>query len=168
MVGRGIALLFHDLGTRRGWVVSSTPQPHFDPGKDPLPIVQEAAWAPGPVWTGAENLAPNGIRSPDRPARSSAAIPTELPSPHVINFTSQNLLIASLEKWPNKNYTRHVQTEGGLLNGAFLTWGLGLFRFQWVYWAIALKLKRKGMWSWDLVLRDFCLEYPLEFLFQPS
>ena len=27
-------------------------------GKDPVPIVQEAGWAPGPVWTGAENLAP--------------------------------------------------------------------------------------------------------------
>ena len=27
------------------------------PGKDPVPIVQEAGWAPGPVWTGAENLA---------------------------------------------------------------------------------------------------------------
>ena len=26
--------------------------------KDPVPIVQEAGWAPGPVWTGAENLAP--------------------------------------------------------------------------------------------------------------
>ena len=38
-------------------------------GKDPVPIVQEAGWAPGPVWTGAENLAPTGIRSPDRPAR---------------------------------------------------------------------------------------------------
>ena len=23
-----------------------------------VPIVQEAGWAPGPVWTGAENLAP--------------------------------------------------------------------------------------------------------------
>jgi hypothetical protein len=29
--------------------------------------VQEAGWAPRPVWTGAENLAPTGIRSPDRP-----------------------------------------------------------------------------------------------------
>jgi hypothetical protein len=26
----------------------------------------------GPVWTGAENLAPTGIRSPDRPARRVA------------------------------------------------------------------------------------------------
>jgi hypothetical protein len=29
----------------------------FTPGKDPVPIVQEAGWAPGPVWTCAENLA---------------------------------------------------------------------------------------------------------------
>jgi hypothetical protein len=56
-VGRVIALLFHDLGTRRGSVVSSTPQPHFTPRKDPVPIVQEAGWAPGLVWTGTENLA---------------------------------------------------------------------------------------------------------------
>ena len=41
-VGRGIALLFHDHGTRRGWMVSSTPRPYFTPGKDPVPIVQEA------------------------------------------------------------------------------------------------------------------------------
>ena len=31
------------------------------PGKDPVPIVQETGWAPGPVWTGAENLAPPGF-----------------------------------------------------------------------------------------------------------
>ena len=30
----------------------------FIPGKKPVPIVQEAGWAPVPVWTGAENLAP--------------------------------------------------------------------------------------------------------------
>jgi len=42
----------------------------FTPGKGPVPIVQEAGWAPSPVWTGAENLASTGIRSPDRPARS--------------------------------------------------------------------------------------------------
>ena len=55
---RGIALLFHDLGTRRGWGVSVTPRSLFTPGKDLVPIVQEAGWAPGPVWTGAENLPP--------------------------------------------------------------------------------------------------------------
>jgi len=69
---RGIALLFHDHGARRGWGVSVTPQPLFTLGKDPVPIVQEAVWAPGPVWTGAENLASTGIRSPARPARSQS------------------------------------------------------------------------------------------------
>ena len=62
-VGRGIALLFHDRGTRRGWVVSSTPRSHFIPRKDSVPILQEARWAPGPFWTGAENLVPTGNRS---------------------------------------------------------------------------------------------------------
>ena len=55
---RGIALLLHYHGTRRRWGVSVTPRPLFTPGKDPVPIVQEAVWAPGPVWTGAENIAP--------------------------------------------------------------------------------------------------------------
>jgi len=68
-VGRGIALLFHDRGTRRGWVVSSTPRPHLTPGKDPLPIVQEVGWTPGPVWTGG-NSRPHRDSIPDRPARS--------------------------------------------------------------------------------------------------
>jgi len=58
--------------TRRGWGVSVTPRPVFTRGKDPVPIVQDAGWAPGPVRTGAENLVPTGIRSPDRPARSQS------------------------------------------------------------------------------------------------
>jgi hypothetical protein len=53
-----------------GW---STPRPgRFTPGNDPVPSVQEAGWAPGPVLTGAKNLAQNGIRSPDRPGRSES------------------------------------------------------------------------------------------------
>jgi hypothetical protein len=69
---RGIALLFHDHGTRRGGGVSVMPRPLFTPRKDPVPIVQEAGWAPGLVWTGAENLAPTRIQSPDRPAHSQS------------------------------------------------------------------------------------------------
>jgi hypothetical protein len=51
-------------------VVSVTPRSRSTPGKDPIPIVPEAGCAPGPDWTGEENLASTGIRSPDRPARS--------------------------------------------------------------------------------------------------
>jgi hypothetical protein len=48
--GRCIRLHINYLGARRGgW---SAPRPgRFTPGKDPVPIVQEAGWVPGPVWT---------------------------------------------------------------------------------------------------------------------
>ena len=51
---------------------ASPPRPLFTSGKDPVPSVQEAGWAPGPVWTVAEKLAHTGIRAPDRPARSQS------------------------------------------------------------------------------------------------
>jgi hypothetical protein len=69
-VGRGIALLLHDRGTRRGRAVRSTPQPNSTPpGKDPVPIVQKAGWAPGQVWTGGKSR-PHWDSNPDHPARS--------------------------------------------------------------------------------------------------
>jgi hypothetical protein len=70
-VGRGTDLLFHDRGTRRGWVVSTTPWPHFTPREDPVPILQEAGWAPGPVWTDRKSR-PHQYSIPDRPARSQS------------------------------------------------------------------------------------------------
>ena len=61
--------------------VSVTPRPLFTPGKDPILIAQEAGLDPGPVWTGAENLAPTGIRSPDRPVRSQSLYRLSYPGP---------------------------------------------------------------------------------------
>jgi hypothetical protein len=57
-------------------VVSITSRQRFAPGKGPpVPIVQEAGWAPEPVWTKATGkilLPLPGIepRSPGRPVRS--------------------------------------------------------------------------------------------------
>ena len=70
-MGRSIALLFLDRGTRRGCVVSSTLRPHFTSGKDPVPILQETGWAPRPVWTGGKSR-PHRDSVPDRPARSQS------------------------------------------------------------------------------------------------
>jgi len=70
-MGRGIALLFHDRGTRRRWMVSSTPRPHFTPGKEPVNISQETGWAPGPVSTGGKSR-PHLDSIPYRPARSQS------------------------------------------------------------------------------------------------
>ena len=89
-VGRGIALLFLDRGTRRGWVVSSTPRPHFTPGKDPVPILQEAGWASGPVWTGGKSR-PHRDSIPDRPARSQSLYRLSYPAQPYVNRSTCKL-----------------------------------------------------------------------------
>ena len=48
-------------------MVSSTPRPRSTPRKDPVPILQEAGWAPGPVWTGGKSR-PHRYSIPDPPA----------------------------------------------------------------------------------------------------
>ena len=58
-------------------------------GKEPVPIAQEAGWAPGYVWTGAENLAPTGIRSPDRPVRSQSLYRLRYPVHKNLGATSK-------------------------------------------------------------------------------
>jgi len=41
------------------------------PGKDPVPILQDAGWTPGPVWTG-EKSRPHRDSIPDRPVHSQS------------------------------------------------------------------------------------------------
>ena len=69
---------------------SNTPRPHFTPGKDSVPILQENGWAPGLVWTGGKSR-PHRDMIPDRPVRSSVAIPTELPKedPYFLKLTGK-------------------------------------------------------------------------------
>ena len=99
-VGRGIALLFHDRDTRSEWVVSSTPRPHFTPGKDPVHVLQEAGWAPGPVWTGGKSR-PHRDSIPERPPRSQSLYQLSYPA----NVTTEGTqkfkegLTVKLRKW---------------------------------------------------------------------
>ena len=50
-------------------------QPHAlatsTPGKDPVPILQEAGWVPGPIWTGGKSR-PHQDSVPGRPAHSQS------------------------------------------------------------------------------------------------
>jgi hypothetical protein len=103
-----------------GVVINATPT-RLTPGKDLAPIVQEAGWAPGPVWTGAENFAPTDIRSPNRPA---VAILIELSRPannrlHPLQYQHQTLchqpvqMLSSQRYKPNQMYqTITVQQYG--------------------------------------------------------
>jgi hypothetical protein len=48
MEGGGVSPTYWHLGTGRKWAI--TPRPgRFTPGSDPVPIVQEAGWAPAPI-----------------------------------------------------------------------------------------------------------------------
>jgi hypothetical protein len=67
------------------------PRPFSTPGKDPVSIVQETGWAPGPVWTSAENLAPTRARSPDRPARSQSLYRLSYPAHRVMQEDDESL-----------------------------------------------------------------------------
>jgi hypothetical protein len=74
-----------------GWwyVVNATPRLLYPPppgGTDPVASVQEVGWAPGLVWTGAENFALTGLRFPDCPARSESLYRLSYPCPE--NYTT--------------------------------------------------------------------------------
>ena len=94
---------FFNIGARRGCM----PRPgHFTPReRGPVPIEQEAGWALEPVWTGRENLA-NGVRPPDRPARSSRYTDTLARLP-ILPITIRMLQCSSLQMVGH----RHTQTH---------------------------------------------------------
>ena len=69
-----------------GW---SAPRPgRFTPGKNPVSIVQETGWTPGPVWTDAENLSYSETRSQDRPVRSESLYRLSYPGPIISLYTT--------------------------------------------------------------------------------
>ena len=61
-VGRGIALLFHDRGNRRGEWSAARPGRTLPPGKTRYPFYRRLSGPQGRSWR-AENLVPTGIRS---------------------------------------------------------------------------------------------------------
>jgi hypothetical protein len=86
--GRGIALLFFNLGSRWGRVVSATPRPLYTRER------------PGTHCTGgwvvlrdgldrSEKSHPTGIRSPDRPARSESLYRLSYPGPLIVALHRQ-------------------------------------------------------------------------------
>ena len=113
-VGRCIALLFHDRGTRRGWVVSSTPRPHFTPRGKIRYLFYRRLGGPQDRSGRAENLVPTGIRSrtvqpvvsrytdwATRPTRNNVRknILEYIPIKCVIYFLCRYLRCEALKMW---------------------------------------------------------------------
>jgi hypothetical protein len=44
-----------------GWMVNATPRSLYPRERPGTHCIQEAEWDQGPVWTGAENLIPQGF-----------------------------------------------------------------------------------------------------------
>ena len=103
-MGRGIALLFHDRGTRRGSVVSVTAPAALYPGERPGTNCTEG-WVGPRAGLDGRKISPHRDSIQDRPARSSVAIPTELPGPPLRRIYGQ---ICEGGQW-RKRYNRESE-----------------------------------------------------------
>ena len=65
---------------------ASRPCRTLPPGNTRYPLYRRLGGPQGPVWTGAENLAPTGIRSPDRLARRQSLYRLSYRGPLIIEL----------------------------------------------------------------------------------
>ena len=94
---------FSKIGARcGGW--STPPSGRFTHMSDRVPIVQEAGWIPGQVWTGTENLAPTAIQFPDRPSRSQSLFLLSYPGPQTTP--------SAITSGQNSIHRSHCRTHG--------------------------------------------------------
>jgi hypothetical protein len=99
--GRGTALIFLDLGTRRGNVVSTTPRPLY-PGKEPVPTYRRLSGPHGRSGRVRKISPPPGF---DPRTVQPVAIPTELPrSPEVLHTSIIPINIRSVKIVLNNQY----------------------------------------------------------------
>ena len=77
-------------------MINSTPRPPYPRKREAVLISEDVGWAPALVWTGAENLASTGIRSPDRPARSVSLNRLTYPGPQFNIITRHTYSVRNL------------------------------------------------------------------------
>ena len=135
-------------GTKRGWVVSNTPRPHFIPKKDPVP---RRLCGPKSRSGRAENLVPTGIRSRTvQPVISHYTDWATRPTIFLKHFYYSYLMIAlcgrnTLYVWKNK--TINCVVLDGFYIILFIIVTSGFLKYSWE------RCGRK--WSWtDLMQFD--------------
>ena len=109
---------------------AARPGLHFTPGKNPVPILQEAGWAPGPVWTGGRSR-PHRYSIPDRPARSQSlyrlSYPAHRNDGNKSNYTGDVILLCVIERtYTDKHTHSNTNSECQAAEGAL--WQLWAFR----------------------------------------
>jgi len=79
------------------WVINTTPRPLYQRERDPVPIVQEAGWAPGPEWGYEKSRPPTEIRCPDRLFHTESLYLLLYPGPHRYQNMGENYFKFSFE-----------------------------------------------------------------------
>jgi len=143
--GRGIALLFRDRGTRRGWVVSRTPRPHFTPGKDP----------PGTHFTGGWM----GPRDKARSTESLAALQLLIKHTHTHRHTRTR---THTHTHTHTHRHTHTRTDTHIYGTSQVSLGIRLettffssYIYIYIYIYIHIKQPMKRMLS---TVSSSCLE----------
>jgi hypothetical protein len=84
----------------------------FPPGKrNPVPILQKTGCAPGRIWTDAENLVPNGIRSADCPAYGASLYRLRYPSPPLRSFKIKKVCQSPCDLWCTQRRCKRVSSS---------------------------------------------------------
>ena len=94
-------------------VVNATFRPLYPLERETVLVVQEAGWAPEPVWTGTENLAPTGIRS-----RSVQPIASRYTG-YATTAPKINILISGKLRYPATPFPRRYQIKHILMYTVF-------------------------------------------------
>src|SRR5215469_7065084 len=83
---KGTATLIRNFSARWGWVANAKPRCFNPREKAPLPLAEDAGYAPAPVLAETERKKPLitiGVRSPDRATRSDCYTDCAIPANNV-------------------------------------------------------------------------------------
>ena len=117
---RGIALPFHDHGTRRGEGSASRPGRPLPPGKNRYPLCRRLGEPQGRSGQVRKISPPTGIRFPARPARSQSLYPLSYPAHPTCNRVGKKTLESS--KWFIVTYASELTGRIALVNMNIWRW----------------------------------------------
>jgi len=150
------------------------PRLHFTPGKDPVPILQEAGWAPGPVWTGGKSR-PHRDLIPDHPACSQLLYRLSYPAHTLCSTKKQSDELSNTSSKSNSSSSSSSSSSSGSSRAVVVVVVvvaaaavMFMFFLQEVFWGIQRVILVEFMfkeqaWSYVPALRTWDCLYSSQF-----